>query len=727
MKHYRFVFGLLALSLFWAVVPATADVLLRVSPETFTSQIVEVDGTAWVATDDGAYSVEGDELVTVLDGRAVTAIAEAADRVWLGTDEGLFRVQNGRPVPAFGLKLGQSNITALRAVGETLWVGAPRGLFRIEQGSATLALKQWIRTIDVIDGQVWVGTSVNAYTLDDNGDFLPRLEVPRDIVAISRAGGSIWLIAADRLGRYSDCLRLDGSAVTTVLPDHEVIAVAEVAGEPWLATTNGVFRLAHGNPIRVDVEGLEEPVNTISVVDDRVWLGSTRRAYYGAPGNQLVPIPKGARDLNIYSINEAAGRTWFSSESGAYVFDQDVEVRIASPTHSLLGFDVHFGKLVQVEDVYYDRGDRASDDESLRGDFGLILRTDARAFEQDLDRALFGSMPVERTVRYGPQKLYMLARDAHGNESARVTRQVFIAPGQLLSIPLLILSWWTVALLALAVAPWARPVMHLIMQPTIRGAGSFGAIPFALSFTTARKHLLRRYRRELSISRLFARWSQSPAVPSSGADIFQRLAEHERLLVVGTPEMTRSFLRSVTWRLAAGQSEGSKLGRRVPVFIRLEALSQKNGGSPKSRDIRQEIEAQLASFGGITDPKLARLFLRHGDGILLLDGLGRLGGKARKAIRKFLAEDRQKNLVLVGSSDRNSGLEGFDQAVALVEVESQPTHDGSLEESLTATSAKQVASLPSPPRHSMPGDDSSPGEASSSGHREPHQPALAGD
>ncbi|MCP4545528.1 MAG: hypothetical protein GY835_03545 [bacterium] len=638
-----------------------AEVLVRISDEEFAHQVVEVAGQVWLAMDSGAYRVEYNSRVHVLKDLLVTIVAEVEGEIWLGSEKGLFRVEGHEAVPIFKEEVGVRSITAIKSVEGIVWLGTDRGLFRIEDNTALpTVLREWIYTITVLDGQLWVGTRRNAYRIDESGVPVALFNEPMMVLKIIRAGSYHWFITSQFFDRYGPCFRSDGGRPVKFLSDYEVIFVTEVAGEVWFATTRGLLRLVQGRPQRVAVRGLKEPVNTISVLGSEVWLGTTQRAYRKL-GGSFVPIPSAARDLNVKGIVMAAGRVWLWAETGAYRFDEDVELCVQPTTHSFFGLEILLGRVVRIKEARHDRRGGNPYEDSVGGDFGVILHPDLDTFNREVAKDHY--IPVEsleRTVSYGIQELHLMARDAYGNTVRTVSRPVLVLPGPAVAGFLLPFFWWLITLIILCAAPWSRPCMALVMAPRLRRLGSLWSIPVALSFTFVRRHLLRRYLRELLLADEFSGWVEGGGLPSTEVDIGGELARRHGLLLLGDPDVTRRYLRFLTWQLAAGKVGGQPLQKIVPIFLRIELYAE------EKEDIEDGVISQLADLGGLTDPQLARTFLRLGGFIFLLDGLGRLQDHGRVVVEQFIDGYRHKNFIVVGSDHSRSSLDGLDPAIHLL-------------------------------------------------------------
>ena len=308
--------------------PLHSEVLVRISDEVYTHQVVEAGCQVWAATDSGAYRVDGDSLTPVLTDLAVLTIAEVNEKIWFGSEEGIFEFSDDTANPIYRDSIREPWITVVRTVGDIVWVGTSDGLFRIEDGvPLPTPIEENVYSIEVRGNRLWIGTSKNAYWFDDLGTAVsppllqaaPKPIFEKDLVWVSEiigAGGYTWLITNRDLGLYGPCFLVDGDDLREVLRDYQVISLAQIGNETWFATTRGVLRLSGGSPGLFPLMGPAETVNTISEIDSEVWLGTTEGVYYRNKAGLEKVAAKNR--LNVKGIDKAAGRIWAWGDRGVY-------------------------------------------------------------------------------------------------------------------------------------------------------------------------------------------------------------------------------------------------------------------------------------------------------------------------------------------------------------------------------------------------------------------------
>ncbi len=668
MKPPLLSFSLLLLFTLADVTPLRADVLKRISEQEFVHEIVEIQDKVWLATDTGAYRVDGETPTRVSPPQdmVVKTIAEVRGQPWLGSEKGLFAVRGARAEPILEEGLGGSLITAIRVVGDDVWLGTDAGLKRVEGDTLSPAvIRGGVNAVEVIDGRVWVGTRFNGYRANDSGGFDTMFSTPTEVSKIVAAGGNVWFVTNREMGRYGPCFLFDGAGAAPVesLGGREVISVADIGGEPWFGTTRGVFGLDGQPPSRLSGMTPTEPINAVGEIQGQVWLGSTKRAYRELSGN-LRPIPTGGENLGIKEIVLAAGRTWLRSSTGAYRLERDVEMRISPTTLRLMGAEVSLGRIIGIREArYHDASGLVS---SVPGDFEVVLHWQQKGFDEELAAGDFApANSLTRVFPLGFQTLYIVGRDPYGNTTLPEARPVLVLPALRIALAILTpIAWWLLAFVLLILAPWSSPVMNLLMVPTVRKIGSLWAIPVALAFGPVRRHLLRRYVRELREFCILQKWNDSSGLPPKESEILAELAARHKARVTGDPVTTRRYLRYLTSRLA-GDEIGRQLDRAVPVFLRLEFFGK------DLEDLESGACLLLDNFGGFTDSALAKMLLKRGGFVFLLDGGDRIDADGCVTLAKFIEGYQGRNFIIVDSGevdDEHASIVTFDIGEQLSEA-----------------------------------------------------------
>ncbi len=430
----------LAISLCLFLWPSTriaAQVLIRISEEETAHQVTEISGEVWLAMKSGAFRVRENATEAVLPDQEVTTIASDGRHVLLGTRRaGVFSFDSNQTQQIYGDEIAERWITNITTSEATIWLGTNRALYRSRGIDATPVLEsQFVNSVKLIGGDVWVATSRNAYRI--KGTSTAHAFFPEDtaVADIFEAAGSVYLITEPRgIGYYGPCFQIDGDEVSPFLEDDVVFTVADVTNTAWLATKNGVFRREGRYLTTLAIEALDERefVDIIWADRNEIWLGSSQSAYRGTEKN-FVAVPSSAKHLGITGIDRAGGHVWLWGETGAYRFDNDVEIH----------FSIHSWQLGSTfrpgEALYEFEGTEAYQGD-LKGDFEVILEADRTRFEGMVREGKFAPVEaLERRLSWGRPTLHWMVEDRFGNRTARRSSPVIVVPYFALLLFLLLL------------------------------------------------------------------------------------------------------------------------------------------------------------------------------------------------------------------------------------------------------------------------------------------------
>lgn len=243
---------------------------LWVGHHTSGVEVFDTNGTRLVTLrpDQGAHA--GD--------KSVYAFAESADgTVWVGTTDGLYSVHERawrtHAVP-FERGHGGPNIQRLLADGASLWVGSRSGLHRYDmrsgrwssynsQSSRALSDSFVLAIARRADGRLWVGTRKGLNLFDPaTGGTLPFSSPSPAVAALAKAfivdlwsdtGGRLWIATIDD-GVYLLTPERSGAYLIRHLTEHEGLPSANVdalqpdlAGGIWISTGNGLAVIDSGS------------------------------------------------------------------------------------------------------------------------------------------------------------------------------------------------------------------------------------------------------------------------------------------------------------------------------------------------------------------------------------------------------------------------------------------------------------------------------------------------
>ena len=181
---------------------------------TVSAMVHDRDGRLWVATQDGLAVWNGRAWrVHNLPDRQVSnflrcLVATADGSLWAGRqDGGLARFQKDRWELVPPEQLGARRVDAVLEARGTLWAATPAGLLRQEGARWIRVLAQPCRSLDGLDGRIWVGLERGLGTLAENGHL--DLEAGRGLEhtavnrVLSRQDGSLLAATEQGLFRWS--------------------------------------------------------------------------------------------------------------------------------------------------------------------------------------------------------------------------------------------------------------------------------------------------------------------------------------------------------------------------------------------------------------------------------------------------------------------------------------------------------------------------------------------
>jgi hypothetical protein len=186
------------------------------------------------------------------------------------------------------------------------------------------------------------------------------------------------------------------------------------------------------------------------------------------------------------------------------------------------------------------------------------------------------------------------------------------------------------------------------MNPYVRNLGSFGLIPLILTtIPPVRSHLLRRYRRAISITPEFQHWLQHYLPPEEiylPPLFLDKLKMHRSLLLIGESGIGKtSFLQFLTAYLTSQPSLSPKTRNIIPVFV---PLARYRNHTPVAM-----IQAQLENFGRLTDEVLTSWMVKHGGFLIMFDGMNEVDKLTRDAVNSFVEGHWQAHWISISSQE----------------------------------------------------------------------------
>lgn len=294
------------------------------------------NGTLWVGTDDGLFTLESERLVRMdktgkLPLLAIHAIYEASDGgLWVGGSR-LFRLRSGEDTE---YKLGgEDSENRVKSIVQTndgaIWVGTVSGLKRMPSGSSSFStvpeITGTVRFLrETSDGTLWIGTIGRGLDIYRNGHFLrvtPPDSLPSNTLLnlFEDQERNIWI------GTQGGMVRLSRTPVRTIaLPDGSDSDAETVYqdrdGDVWVAAVN-LFRVHNGKASPYQFPGISG-VRIRNVFRDRdgaLWIGTEGSGAYRQIGGKLFHYSTNEGLVNNFVrafLQSRDGSIWISTDEG---------------------------------------------------------------------------------------------------------------------------------------------------------------------------------------------------------------------------------------------------------------------------------------------------------------------------------------------------------------------------------------------------------------------------
>ena len=725
-KLLRFALRIILSLVLFPALHAWCQVAVRVPDETLSVQDISlVNGSVWLATTKGAYRVAGNSAtplqikeltampepkVPFPDSLEVKKIASAGNALWLATSSGAYRIQ-GQLVSRVPDQLLEVNSLAVTADSK-VWLATFEGAFLLNgQNAVSLGPKDDdVRDVVLIGDSIWIITDRGAYRANPDGSLKQITPAPVHVNDITAARGSVWIATEKGALRVTN----DGH-VDVVRPDLNVLRVSEAKGDAWLASQTGAFRV-HGTGAD-RVPNVEMVVEDVAAIDGEIWLATNRGAFRIKDDS---PTPSLSLELahRTKSIRKFNDGIWFSTFDGAFLLKdgrfsrvpnvdseiQEIKVLnndlwIASTKGAFRVSDVGIrinlansdsiwkklidkvspwpiyvaGEVSVTADYVAADGTSSSSPDLADPRFQAVLKTLGPGQScPTISENEYSGVPEKGTsyiakLELGRSRLCIGVKDRSGN-TAQQEMDVWALPGPGI-VAVITGAFWLSALATLiALAPFNSFVNDILMNPWLRNIGSFGLIPLAVtSFPSIRRHMLKRYVKNLEGDRVFVETARTYQVPDEKFEPPQfrkRLADERVLLITGRSGIGKtSYLRlltatSTTQGRTPSDSTGSHPGNghsdlassseNIPVFIPL--------GRYQGQRVEDMVGAQLDSYGGLKDKQIVSWYVNQGGFLYLIDGLNEVDEATRNNVNRFIDEGRRKNEFCVSSQESYPGF-----------------------------------------------------------------------
>ncbi len=163
----------------------------------------------------------------------------------------------------------------------------------------------FVRTIQVIDGDVWIGSELGAFTMR-RGSFEPVTDRIR-VSAVAKFDDQIWLGTEQGLLAFSDgaVRRIYESALGSL----SVVSFVEDGDRILVGTNKGLFIVQSDGARLTEVR---DPVLEVRPIANEIYISTRRNLYLW---NEGAPSPLSAERRTFLGVSEGAGSVWATTLS----------------------------------------------------------------------------------------------------------------------------------------------------------------------------------------------------------------------------------------------------------------------------------------------------------------------------------------------------------------------------------------------------------------------------
>lgn len=186
------------------------------------------------------------------------------------------------------------------------------------------------------------------------GEVIVRVSPKEHVKDLEKVGEEIWIATENGVSR------LEGHSAKAVLTGRLALTIADVHGEVWAGTQDGVFRYQDGQMMPLVAEEAGDVfVNAILAVGNTVWLGAREGLYHvdstdsesfgDAFSTPMVSQGKEIRGvLDIKAVRTPAGETFTWVAAAGNVFQIDA----AGSGSAVLGPDIdgYVSEIIPIDD-----------------------------------------------------------------------------------------------------------------------------------------------------------------------------------------------------------------------------------------------------------------------------------------------------------------------------------------------------------------------------------------
>jgi len=571
---------------------------------------------------------------------------EPSGRLWVAQSGSVYSIEKGTIKP---LDTQIPYVNSLTYLNGSIWLATRAGAYRLEGDKPVLVSDKRliVRHVQLVGNEIWFATSEGAYPLNTL-KRTPDYDI--DVHRIEEINGELWL--SSQSGAYrsnrTNLVRIGDPNLKL-----SVHAIRYINGKIWIGTETGLYTY-DGKDLKLFSENTLF-VNNIVYLDDRIWV-ATLTGPYVVEANALKPVL--TQQFDVKQIRKVSGKIWLgvgnsNGLGGLYRVDEDVTISI-KPGNSdswwgsilkfVLGGNVWSAGVVKPQVQYRSRTNNHDPyGNEVPRQFEVIVTPSLGEFTRAVQAKQYAPLDsFERNLSSGRSTIYASVIDKWGNRFDAEPISVWIVPGPYF---LPVVGWLVLIALLVLLAPYNLFCQRLLMNPFVRKIGSLWLIPAVITLSpVVRRHLLKRYFREVAKDPEFSQWQKRFVLPSEDFAVetmSKRIREHRVIFLLGQSGIgkTSYFKYLVSWCA----TNKKYLPKVVPVFLPIKFY--------RGQPVKEIFITQLTKYGAITDLTLSASFLYEGGFLIFIDGLNEVDEDAIRDIISFQDQLKRVNYFFLSSQE----------------------------------------------------------------------------
>lgn len=669
-------------------------------------EFFEFDDKLWIITDSNLLyikkgSTEATEVGTEPNEKDIWKnifFKEFKEKMWIATRRELFYLEKGENPILISKGHDFGSISGLQIFDDAIFVSSGNGLYYFED-------------INSIPEQIWKQPVTDIYSFGESESGFTFSKKSKPPIQVKQ---KLWIATTivteeeietpfvtrktyTRGGKTEEQYLLfkkgeEFFPITKLTKANYFVRMEEFEGDLIAQSTNQLFRLSFKKNLDNKLEWkLEGSVERMSKVGKTLWASTDEGFNNLMPesGDILTGInknfdekqaelaqwaEKSFRDLRITSqVVGDEKNLWFiasenkdglNSRSKLFHIDEDasIDAELVSTSESKWqNFIKNFlcekclveGRVTLQAKVVDSEGKETYEGNNIN----FLASAESEKYNYELSQ--IKEINRELSPGIGKQIFYIVVQDEYGNFS-NLKKEYLVVPDYS-SLPFyLLFLWFLLAIVILFLAPFNKFCHDLVMNPFVRRFGSLGLIPLLLTVLPfVRRHLFRRYLREIRNDRDFGEWYRRFTYPSEEfrPEKFGReINQSRKILLEGVSGIGKtSYFKHLTAYYAHLEKAILIPKKAISVFVRLSGF--RSGILPE-----QLVFDQLRNYGRMSDKDLNDWFLKQGGFLIFFDGVNEIpDANLRASLSQFVEQNWKANYICLSSQLKHPEFFGLQE------------------------------------------------------------------